>query len=446
MTVRDLPSVDALAADQATSFDLPHPVVVEVCRSAIDKAREEILAGSPADPSEIAQSQLQLISDARARTVVNATGVLLNTNLGRAIVPAEAADAAHAASTSAGNVEVDLRTGRRSSRHTYLRGALGTLTGAEAGLAVNNNAGALLLSLAAVAGGGGKVAVSRGELIEIGGSFRLPELMRASGAELVEVGTTNRTRLRDFEAVADDVDAILKVHPSNYRIEGFHEDAVAGELATLAGERGVPFLFDVGSGLVDEQAPWLGDAPRAWLADEPGVKQSIDLGADLVMFSGDKLFGGPQAGIIVGKESWIDRVAAHPIARAVRLDGTRLASLAAVVDLYLEADVLSIPFWQMASAPVAEIDRRSEAVTVGIEGVTIADGASLPGAGSVPGATIPTRTIRVDGDPDAMWADLAACDPPVIATRRDGALWLDLRSVPPSQDGAVRSALETTLS
>ena len=446
MTVRDLPAVDELVHRLAPSYDLPRAIVVEVCRSAIDETRQILLDGGSADAAERARRQLASIASARPHAVINATGVLLHTNLGRAPIPSGAADAATRTAERSSNVEIDLHTGTRSNRHAYLSEVLPVLTGAEAGFAVNNNAGALLLALASVAGDGGKVAVSRGELIEIGGSFRLPELMRASGAELVEVGTTNRTRASDFADVAGAVDAILKVHPSNYRIEGFHEDVSAADLAALAAQHGIPFIFDVGSGLIDEHAPWLGDATRSWLADEPGVREAVAIGADLVLFSGDKLFGGPQAGLIVGTSDAVLRAARHPIARAVRLDGSRIAALADVVDRYLAADVSSIPFWQMAAASVDAIEQRSRAVTQGMTDTRIEDGGSLPGAGSVPGATIPTRVIRIDGDADGLWAELAGSDPPVIATRRDGSLFLDLRSVLPSDDDHVRAALLAALS
>jgi len=312
---------------------------------------------------------------------------------------------------------------------------------------VNNNAGALLLALATVAGEGGGVAVSRGELIEIGGSFRLPDLMQASGARLVEVGTTNRTRVEDYASVMGTVDAILKVHPSNYRVEGFHEDASAADLADLASRHSIPFIHDVGSGLLDAGAPWLGDADRSWLAGEPGVRQSVEEGADLVLFSGDKLLGGPQAGLVVGRGGIVEAARRHPIARAVRLDGGSIAALAATLELYVDQRVLDVPFWQMATAGVDEILSRSEAVVDGLDGPIIEDGVSVPGAGSVPGSTIATKVIRIEGDADRVWARLASSrDDPVIATRRSGAVYLDLRSVAPADDVHVRRALRAALS
>jgi L-seryl-tRNA(Ser) seleniumtransferase len=289
--------------------------------------------------------------------------------------------------------------------------------------------------------GSGRIAVSRGELIEIGGSFRLPELMAAAGTELVEVGTTNRTRLADYEAVAPTVDAILKVHPSNYRIAGFHEDVDHGELSSLAARHGIPFLFDAGSGLIDAATPWIDGPTPAWLQSEPGIRQAVEDGADLVLFSGDKLLGGPQAGVVVGRRRAVEAAARHPLARAVRLDGSRIAGLAATLDLYLGHRVMEIPFWAMATAPIDVIDARSRVVADGVGGTRIVDGASVPGAGSVPGETIPTRLIEVPGAGDDVWASLAAAPHRVVATRRDGNVYLDLRSVMPADDGSVRAAL-----
>ena len=442
MEYADLPSVDSLVAEVSDDSAIPHALVVAVCREAIERARAAIGAGDPADPVGDARSHLAQLTAARPTRVVNATGVLLHTNLGRASV---APDAAHAASdlmTAAGNVEVDLASGRRSKRTAYLGALIPVVTGAEAGTAVNNAAGALLLTLAALAGGG-RVAVSRGELIEIGGSFRLPDLMAASGATLVEIGTTNRTRLSDFAAVAGDVDVILKVHPSNYRVEGFHEEVTHPELAELASRNQIPFVYDVGSGLIDHDAPWLGEAPRSWLASEPGVRQVLEDGADIVLFSGDKLLGGPQAGVIAGRSDLVQRISNHPIARAVRLDGPTIASLATTLELYADRRVLDVPFWAMAAASVDDIERRSRSVVDGIDGCSLVPGESVPGAGSVPGETIPTVTIVLDGHADDRWRVLARCG--VVATRRDGNAVVDLRSVPPADDDMVREALREAL-
>lgn len=445
METRDLPSVDALALQFEADSPLPWAVIVQVCQKAVDDARASILAGQDADPSTDASRTLSNIEAARPRMVINATGVLLHTNLGRAVLNTAVADLAGAAAASAGNVEIDIRSGRRSSRSAYLRILLPTVTGAEDGFAVNNNAGALLLALASVAGDGARVAVSRGELIEIGGSFRLPDLMAASGATLVEVGTTNRTRPADYEAVAGSVDAILKVHPSNYRVEGFSEDVSYAELSALARAAAVPFIADVGSGLIDENAPWLSNEDRSWLAGEPGVKQTVAAGADLVLFSGDKLFGGPQAGMMVGTREAIERATRHPVARAVRLDGPALTALAATLEMYADQRVLEIPFWAMASSSITDIEARATEVLAGTVGATIKDGQSLPGAGSVPGATIPTKLIVLPGSADAVYSELANHDPPIIARRRDTTAVIDLRSVLPTDDTHIAAAVRALL-
>jgi L-seryl-tRNA(Ser) seleniumtransferase len=442
MELSDLPSVDALTADLLHVFDLPGPMVTNAARQAVDDARTEIQAGGDIDPAAIAAELLTDISAARPRRVINATGVLLHTNLGRAPVAGLTSDAATTILTGASNVEIDVRTGRRSKRHDYLGALIPLVTGADAGFAVNNTAGALLLALGSVAGGGGRVAVSRGELIEIGGSFRLPDLMAASGAELVEVGTTNRTRVADYVSVADTVDAILKVHPSNYRIDGFAEEASYSELADLSAQNEIPFIADVGSGLLDERAPWISRCDRSWLAGEPGVVQTVRSGADLVLFSGDKLLGGPQAGIIVGTAEAVARAKQHPIARAVRLDGSSIAAIASTFELYATQRVPEIPFWSMVCATIEAIESRSQTVINGIDAaITIVDGASVPGAGSTPGATIPTKLIRLEGDAEGRWSKLAQAPTPIISSRREGSVYIDLRSVLPADDGAIRAAL-----
>jgi L-seryl-tRNA(Ser) seleniumtransferase len=323
-----------------------------------------------------------------------------------------------------------------------VRALAAALVGAPAALVVNNNAGALLLALAAVAGRSGRVAVSRGELIEIGGSFRLPELMTASGVRLVEVGTTNRTRIDDYERVIGHVDAVLKVHPSNYRVEGFTEEVGFGALADLTKAAGTPFIADIGSGLLDTGTPWLPGGPPTWLSGEPGAVQTLSQGADVVLFSGDKLLGGPQAGIAAGSQSVIARMSAHPLARALRVPGATLESLGEVLEMYATGRGSEIPFWEMASIPEADLEDRSRALLArsGASG-TIVDGESLPGAGSVPGVAIPSRVIRLGGPPEATWQALLHHDPPIVASRRDGAVHLDLRTVDPRHDPLIATAL-----
>ena len=435
MDPRDLPSVDALSGDLAGEFDVPRSLLVTITRQAIDEARSAIQSGSPADPALIAADRLRVLASSRLRGVINATGVLLHTNLGRA--PVIGADVPRAS-----NLEFDLETGARGKRSTYLNELIASTVGAEAALVVNNNAGALFLALAALAGREGRVAVSRGELIEIGGSFRLPDLMTASGVHLVEVGTTNRTRASDFTSVPATVGAVLKVHPSNYRVEGFTEEVPFSEMAAVATMLDAPFTADIGSGLLDANAPWIADGPPAWLSDEPGVRQTLEQGADVVLFSGDKLLGGPQAGVAVGSLDSIERMAKHPIARALRINSPTIAMLTTTFEVYASGAAASLPFWTMATAPTEAIRTRTQQVlnTSGAVGA-IVDGESLPGAGSVPGLTIPTPVLRLKGREEHVWRTLADHNTPVVAARRDGAALVNLRSAHPDEDSIVAAAL-----
>lgn len=438
MVFRDLPSVDALAAG-VDGDGLPSVLVVEASRAAIEAARSAIDAGETADPAGIVAADVERLHGLRSQQVVNATGVLLHTNLGRAPWPEPAAEAASHAALGYDAVEFDLAAGSRGGRGEYAAELLAAVAGAESGLVVNNNAAGLLLALAALSRGGG-VLVSRGELIEIGGSFRLPDLMATSGARLVEVGTTNRTRLADYEAAASEAALILKIHPSNYRIEGFAEEAGYAELAHLAAELGIPFVADVGSGLLDSRAPWLPGDPPSWLANEPGVRQTLETGANVVLFSGDKLFGGPQAGLAVGNSGLIDVMSRHPLARALRVDGPSLAAVEATLELYASARGHEIPFWQMASMSYTDLEARAR-VVAGAVGAEVVQGLSVPGAGSVPGQGIPSPLIRVMGNADGCWRALLASTPPILGRREGGALLLDLRTVNPADDGAIGDAL-----
>lgn len=316
------------------------------------------------------------------------------------------------------------------------------LTGGQDAMVVNNNAAALFLTLAVLARDGATV-VSRGELIEIGGSYRLPDLMDASGTRMVEVGTTNRTRVEDYRrAVAEDTKLLLKVHKSNYEITGFTEEASLPELVTLSAESGVPFVFDAGSGLLDATTPWLSKHPPPWLAGEPGIRQSLQAGVDLVMFSGDKLLGGPQAGIIVGRTELIQRLRESPIARALRVDGPTLAALAATLEAYAERRVSEIPIWRMASVSHGELAARARKVLeeAGVEG-RIVEGVSPAGGGSVPGKGIPSPLIELGGSSDSVFASLLAHRPPLVARRVGGRVVLDLRTVEPDDDSVVVEAI-----
>jgi L-seryl-tRNA(Ser) seleniumtransferase len=444
MEVRGLPAVDSLVR-RLDSRGLPRLLVVESARAALDQARAALLSGNESvDPVHLAETAIEALARLRPRNVINATGVLLHTNLGRAPLPRAAAEAASEHATGYGNLELDLATGDRGGRGAYVETLLRRLTGAAAALVVNNNAAGLFLTLAALAEGR-PVPVSRGELIEIGGSYRLPELMEVSGARLVEVGTTNRTRVTDYGV--DGAALLLKVHPSNYWIEGFTEQATLAELVALGRSRRIPVVFDAGSGLLDTATPWLRRGPPAWLAGEPGVRQALETGADLVLFSGDKLLGGPQAGIVVGSEDLVARLRRHPAARALRCGGPVLAALAATLELYARGDAAEeIPLWRMATAPLDQIERRATDLlaAAGVEGRT-GPGESAVGAGSAPGSGIPTSLLVVDRPgADVVWPRLLAAEPyPVVARRDAGSTLIDPRTIDPEHDPVVARALAT---
>ena len=432
------PSVDSLAAD-LDDGTLPRALLVEIARAAIAAWRHDDHAEP--SPQDRARADVGSLRRQRPGRVINATGVLLHTNLGRASVHPEAAAAAATVAASPSALEFDLSAGTRGGRGAYAHRLAATLTGAEAAYVVNNNAGALLLTLAALAGARGTI-VSRGELIEIGGSFRLPELMAASGSRLVEVGTTNRTRLADYSrAIAPDTALILKVHPSNYRVEGFTEEVGYPALASLSADHGLPFAADIGSGLLDARVPWLDGPPPAWVVEEPPARQTVEAGADVVMFSGDKLLGGPQAGIIVGSASAIGRIRSHPIARAVRIDGPSLAALTVTLELYAAGRGAEVPFWRAVAITDQALGERYQSLldASNVSGTVIAD-RSLPGAGSVPGRGIPGPVLHVEA-PQTAWRALLDGDPPIVARRDEGRLLIDLRSVEPTDDERLAAAL-----
>ncbi len=364
------------------------------------------------------------------RPVINATGVIAHTNLGRSPVEIDMPARAQ-------NLEFDLNTGQRGSRQTGISALVARAVGAEAATVVNNNAAAVLLVLAALAHDR-DVAVSRGESVEIGGSFRVPEVMEQSGARLVDVGTTNRTRIGDYRKAIDrkntDVALVLKVHPSNYRVEGFVEETSVADLATL----GVDVVADIGSGLLDEACPWLDSGPPNWLRGEPAARQTIEAGASLVTFSADKLLGGPQAGIIAGRADLVARCSAHPLARALRPGGLVLAALHDVMTSYLERSVVRrVPFWRMATASIESLRERARHVVDASGLGTVVDCDSLPGAGSTPGAHIASCGIALDGDLSARLRDRNL---PIVARVRDGRTILDLRTVSPDDDAHLITA------
>ena len=417
------PSVDALARSLADT-GLPHPLLVDAARAAIAD-------GEPEGVEERARRHAHAAARALLQPVVNATGVLLHTNLGRAPL-AVAVEAAYT------NLELNLSSGRRGSRHAHAAALLARLCEAEDAIVVNNGASAVLLVLAALSAGRG-AAVSRGELVEIGGGFRVPEVMEQSGARLVEVGTTNRTRLADFasavENPANDTALALKVHQSNYRIVGFTEHVTVAEMSTL----NVPVVADIGSGLVDAACPWLGDGPPAWLTGEPAARQTLGDGAALVTFSGDKLFGGPQAGIIAGRADLVRRCAQHPLARALRPGSLVLSALQQVALAYLRRDGQAIDFWRMASLSTVNLEARAQAVVAEAGVGEAAPMASVPGGGTLPGTEIDSCGVVLDGD---HTAPLRAGSPPIIARVSDDRTWLDLRTVAPDDDRHVIAALK----
>ena len=444
MELRDLPSVDRLVAGM--SSDLPRSLVMDIARTALAEARSALLEGEERDATEIATSAIAALERSRPHGVINATGVLLHTNLGRAPLHPRAADVAAWTGTGYSNVELDMVTGGRGSRTSYLEGLLTTITGAEAAMVVNNNAAALFLVLA-VLGADREVPVSRGELIEIGGSYRLPELMAASGCRLIEIGTTNRTRLSDYRnALTEQTALLLKVHPSNYQIAGFSEETSVADLVALGHDSDLPVVFDIGSGLIDSETPWISGPPPAWLSHEPGIKQSLSHGLDLALFSGDKLFAGPQAGIIVGRADLVSKLRSHPIARALRLDGPTANALAITAEFYADGRAEELPFWKMATTGADTLDARCQALAADLpDEVVVVNSMSTVGAGSVPGAEVESRALAIEGGSDRIFLELIGGRSPVVARRDRGRVLVDLRAIDPCLDGLLTRCISEAL-
>ena len=445
--LRSLPSVDSLLASDSVQNlidSYSREPVLAALREQIDLARRTILRSQP-----VAVTESAIISRVEKRlreqfkpslvSVINATGVIIHTNLGRALLSKAAREAMSIVAGAYNNLEFDLDSGKRGSRLSHAADALRDLTGAEDALVVNNNASALILILTALAPGG-EVVISRGQLVEIGGGFRIPAIMRESGATLVEVGTTNRTRLDDFAAALTERTAlILRVHASNFKQIGFVEQPALAELVALARRHGVLAVDDLGSGTLIDTAPF-------GLDHEPTIQESVAAGVDLVCFSGDKLLGGPQAGIIVGKAAIVAKLKRHPLARALRVDKLTYAALLATLAHYRRGEALNcIPVWQMIAQPVETVAQRANhwAAEVGGEAIV---GESTVGGGSLPGAVLPTRLLALDCDaPDNLTAQLRAAEPPVIARIADGRVLLDPRTVLPEQDEALLHALKSAL-
>ncbi len=417
-----------------------------MAREALDAARAAIAAGdgAPAFDAIVRDITRRIELQVRSplRPLINATGVIIHTNLGRAPLALEAIEAMATVSGGYSNLEYDIDSGARGSRHTILEPLLCRITGAEAAMAVNNNASAVLLALAAVAAGK-EVVVSRGQLVEIGGGFRIPDVMRQSRAKLVEVGTTNRTRIADFEAaITPKTAAIMRVHPSNFKISGFTETPSIEDLARVARDRGVLLIDDVGSGC-------LLDVSAYGLAPEPTPQASIASGADLVMFSGDKLFGGPQGGLIVGRVAVVDRLKRHPLARAVRMDKASIAGLAATLRIYLEGGAVDrIPVWRMIATPLDALAARAAAIAAAIgDAASVIDGRSMIGGGSLPEESLPTRLVALASSRGRNSTMLAARlrERSVIARVEDGRVLLDPRTIDPADDERVAQACAEAL-
>lgn len=449
--LRRLPSVDRLLSHEGLrdlSAAYSRDAVLGLARDVLDETRQAIAQGWSCPPIddivEMIRDRAERQWRAGPRPVINATGVILHTNLGRAPLSRSAAGAMSRASQSYLDLEMDMATGERGSRQVHVEGLLRQVTGAEAGLVVNNNAAAVLLALAALAKGR-EVIVSRGQAVEIGGGFRIPDVMRQSGAKLKEVGTTNRTYIADYdEAVTERTAALLRVHSSNFRVVGFTHVVPLEEMAELARRRGLMLLDDLGSGC-------LLDTTQFGLDAEPTVQHSIAAGADMTMFSGDKLLGGPQAGIAVGRKLLIDKMKRHPLARAVRIDKASLAGLTATLMHYVKGEALTqVPVWHMVSMPLSEIEARAQrwAGTLG-EVASAIEGESTVGGGSLPGATLSTRLLAIKGTTDLPVTELARRlrhqEPPVVARVERNRLLIDPRTVLPDEDDALLQALKRAL-
>jgi L-seryl-tRNA(Ser) seleniumtransferase len=424
--LRDLPSVDELLRDERLVSE-PHELAVAAARATLERARQEIAGGR--DPGSLVDATVAELERTRRpslRRVLNATGVLVHTNLGRS--PLADAAVARVVEVASGysNLEYDLSRGERGSRQDHLAALLGRLTGAEAALVVNNNAAAVLLALAALANGR-EVVVSRGELIEIGDGFRIPDVLARSGARLVEVGTTNRTRASDYErALGPDTALLLRVHQSNFRVVGFSERPRLAELGEIARRHDVPLVDDLGSGAV------------VGVGDEPTPSESLSSGADLVCFSGDKLLGGPQAGIVVGRLALVERLRRHPLQRALRADKLTLAALEGTLALALDSSTREdVPVLRMLHEPVERVRVRAERLAA-LVGGEVEETVARVGGGALPLAEIPSFACAVE---EELAEPLRLGEPPVIAVVRDGRTLLDCRTLSDAEVDVVAAAV-----
>jgi L-seryl-tRNA(Ser) seleniumtransferase len=446
---RALPSVERLLSAPEIGTLLastPRAVVVAAVRGALHDARVSGAAPPPDGWAAAVGARVRDATTASLRPVINATGIVLHTNLGRAPVAPMAIEAGVAAAGGYSTLELDLDDGTRGSRQAHCRDLLCELTGAEEALVVNNAAGALLLALAALAEGG-RAVVSRGELIEIGGSFRLPDIIEKSGARLHEVGTTNRTHARDYESAVDpETRILLKVHRSNFALSGFTSEVSALEIARLAQQHGLQSVFDVGSGLLIDLAPW-------GLTGEPLAQAAVATGVDLVLFSGDKLLGGPQAGCVVGRRDAVQQLARHPIARAVRADKFTIGALAATLALYRDAEHAreTIPTLRMLTCDADTLEAAAQALVAAMPpaaGATVMAGHGEVGGGSFPGVPLPTTLAALSPTtlaPAELQRRLRVNPPHVVARLERDRVLLDPRTILPGEDALVASAVAAAL-
>ena len=444
--LRKLPSLDRLLQKSDAKVLLHaagHELTVKALREVLDQARQNITRqaeSTPTDEQLIASAQNLIATwvSPSLIPVINASGILLHTNLGRAPLSMAALKAIEKTALGYSNLEFDLNSGKRGSRLIHAESMLKHLLGVEAAVVVNNNAGAVLLALSALARGK-KVAISRSQLVEIGGGFRIPDVMRQSGAHLLEIGTTNRVHMRDYEEAAQSgASLVMCAHASNFKIIGFTTEPTIAEITSVTKTHRIPLLYDIGSGA-------LLDTARYGLAHEPTVQEALADGADLVCFSGDKLLGGPQAGIVVGKGNLIERLKKHPLARALRADKLCLSALQATLQSYLRGQAeQEIPLWRMISTDMEELRARADKWQQQIGMGDVIAGQSMVGGGSLPGETLPTMLLALDfPSADKFLARLRAFVPPVIARVESKRILFDVRTVLPEQDETLISILRT---
>jgi len=436
---RNLPKVDALAAsDMLAAY--PERVRVSAARAAVDRLREALRNGQAPDlqnPEVLALAEAKRLSRPSLRRVINLSGVVLHTGLGRARLAASVAEEVAQVAAAHSAVELDLDTGKRGDRQSHVREHLRELTGAEAAFVVNNAAAGVLLSLTALCAGR-PVVLSRGQMVEIGGQFRMPDVVRQSGCQLVEIGCTNKTHLGDYEqalsAHAEASGAILRCHPSNYKIVGFTSEPAPEDLARLAHERGWLMIDDVGSGC-------LLDTTQYGLPREQTMQEALASGADVVIASGDKMLGGGQAGLIVGSAAAIDRIRRHPLARAVRIDKLSMAALEATLRLYRHGRHHEIPTWAALGRDLDQVRALAERLAAARPGSEVAEGRTEVGGGSAPGASVPTWRVALEGNADELARALRVLDTPIVGRIEDGRLWLDPRTLEDDEVAEVEEAL-----